>query len=334
VGRGADDRAGNAERRYQALLEHMSEGFVVCEAVRGPDGRLVDYWIRDANPIFIKRAPPQVAIVGRRQREMRPSTSQAWFDACGRAIAGKPVRFEFIDPLNQHWYEVHMMRLSDEEFGQLFVDVTDRKRAEQRQVELFDELNHRVKNNLAVVSAILALQARTAPESVREHLESARDRVEAIAALHTALYRQSSTRDVDLCGYLQELVDRLSAALCDPAYVTITADCDDVALPVSEAVNVGLIVNELVTNAAKHAFPPPAHGAIRVELRRRGERLELTVSDDGRGFSPDAVMQGTGLGMRIVTALTQDLGGHLGWLEGAGTTARIDFPAAPRAPAD
>jgi len=317
-----------AERRYEALLEHMSEGFVVCEAVRAPDGRLADYWIRDANPIYIRRAPREVAIVGRRQRDMRPATPDAWFDACGRAIAGQPVRFEFRDPLNQRWYEVHMMRLSDQEFGQLFVDITDRKQAEQRQAELFDELNHRVKNNLSVVSAILALQARSAPGPVREHLESACDRVAAIAGLHTALYKQSSARDVELCGYLQDLASRLSAALCDPALVTLETHCDAVTLPVAEAVNVGLIVNELVTNAAKHAFAPGSRGHIRMELRRRGDRLSLTVSDDGRGAPPEAIDGAAGLGMRIVHALTQDLGGRLEWPVGPGTTACIEFPAA------
>jgi two-component sensor histidine kinase len=327
VGREDEGGMATAERRYRALLEHMSEGFVVCEAVRAPNGRLVDYWIRDANPIYIRRAPREVAVTGRRQREMRPATPDAWFDACGRAIDGHPVRFEFRDPLNERWYEVHMMRLSDEEFGQLFVDITDRKRAEQRQAELFDELNHRVKNNLTVVSAILALQARSAPGPVREHLESARDRVAAIAGLHTALYQQSSARDVDLCAYLRDLTSRLSAALCDPALVTLETHCDAVTLPVKEAVNVGLIVNELVTNAAKHAFAPAAHGRIRVDLRRRGARVFLTVSDDGRGLPPEAIEASEGLGMRFVRALTQDLGGELAWVGGHGTTARVEFPA-------
>lgn len=320
-----DIGTGIAERRYRALLEHMSEGFVVCEAVRDAAGRLVDYWIREANPIYLKRAPPSIATVDRRQLELRPTTPPEWFAACDRALAGEPVRVEFQDSLNNRWYEAHMMRLSDSEFGQLFIDVSDRKRAEQRQAELFDELNHRVKNNLFVVSAILGLQARSAEDAVREQLERARDRVAAIADLHTALYQQNSTRDVGLCDYLQDLVDRLARALGDHGKLRIEAHCDNVKLPVAEAVRVGLIVNELVTNAAKHAFGPREDGVVRVELRGADGRLRLTVSDNGAGKPWDMSTQ-AGLGTRIVQALADDLGGSVRRLARSGTAIEVQFP--------
>lgn len=325
--RANDDDVASAERRYRALLEHMSEGFVVCEAVRDEDGRLVDYLILDANPIYIKRAPGSSDVVGHRQLELRPTTPPLWFEACDQALAGHPVRFEFLDPLNERWYEVHMIRLSDTEFGQLFVDVSDRKRAEQRQAELFDELNHRVKNNLSVISAILALQARAATCDVRDQLERARDRVAAIADLHTALYRQESARDVSVCEYLQDLAERLTRALDDHGRLQIESECDDVKLPVADAVSVGLIVNELVTNAAKHAFGPEARGRVRVELREAGGWIRLTVCDDGCGAPSNALSARAGLGSRIVQALASDLGGAVRRLDGPGTAIEIAFPA-------
>jgi two-component sensor histidine kinase len=325
--RANDDEVASAERRYRALLEHMSEGFVVCDAVRDGGGRLVDYWILDANPIYLERVPGGGAVVGRRQLEQRPATPPEWFEVCDRALAGQPVRFEFCDPLNGRWYEAHMMRLSDTEFGQLFVDVSDRKRAEQRQAELFDELNHRVKNNLSVISAILALQARAAPCDVRDQLERARDRIAAIADLHTALYQQESARDVGVCQYLQDLVERLTRALDGHGRFRIESECDDVKLPVADAVSVGLIVNELVTNAAKYAFGPEAEGRVRVELREAEGWIRLTVCDDGCGAPPNAFSTRAGLGSRIVQALASGLGGAVRRIDRPGTSIEIAFPA-------
>lgn len=319
-------QVATAQRRYRALLDHMSEGFVVCEAIRDATGRLVDYRLLEANPIYLERAPPEAAIVGRRQLELRPATPPQWFEACDVALRGRPVRFEFRDPLNERWYEVHMMRLSDHEIGQLFVDMTSRKRAEERQAQLFEELNHRVKNNLSVVSAILALQARSSPEAVCEQLERARDRIAAIADLHAALYTQESTHDVALCAYIQDIADRLAIALGEQGALRIETHCDDVSLPVSHAVSVGLIVNELVTNAAKHAFAPGGRGWIRIDLRRADDRISLTVSDNGRGAGATAFGAGAGLGTRIVQALASDLQGEVHRLDGPGTVIRVAFP--------
>lgn len=321
-----EDQGASVERRYRTLFEHMSEGFVLCEAVRDEGGRVVDYWIRSANPIYLKRAPSQIAILDRRQRDIRPTTPETWFDACRRALNGEPVRFDFYDDIGQRWYEVHMARLSDREFGQFFVDITERKRFEQRQAELFDELNHRVKNNLAVVSSILGLQARGSRGPVRDQLERARDRVAAISDLHAALSRQKSAVDVSLCTYLAELVERLTDALCDNAQVQIRSKCEEICLPDHDAVDIGLIINELVTNAAKHAFPAGTPGEIEVVIARSGGVIRLDVSDNGRGFDSRVDRSGRGLGMRIVQSLVDDLAGELSRQEGPGTTWRVEFP--------
>src|SRR5687768_3141429 len=83
------------ERRYRLLFENMSEGFVVCEAVRDADGRMVDYWVRAANPAFLKRSTYLKDYVGRRQKDVRPTTSDRWFSVCNRALTGHAVRFEY-----------------------------------------------------------------------------------------------------------------------------------------------------------------------------------------------------------------------------------------------
>jgi two-component sensor histidine kinase len=323
-------RAGpHAVERYRALFENMSEGFVLCEAVRSADGRLTDYWVRTANPAFLARAPIGEAMINRRQLEVRPETPRPWLDACERALAGGAVRFEFRDPMNLRWYEVHMTRLSATEFGQFFVDVTSRKMAEQRMIELFNELNHRVKNNLAIASSILELQARTVPREVGDHLRKAVDRLHTIAEIHTALYRQNSTERADLAPYLQNLCERLSHTLFEDRRVRIHVDCPSVEAPVEQAVNIGLIVNELVTNAAKHAFPAGREGVIHVALSLEDDGLHLSVIDDGRGLPslPEAVREG-GLGLRLARSLAEGLGGKLQADPAAssGATFRLRIP--------
>jgi len=323
-----DDHDGYAaEGRYEALFNNMAEGFVLCEAIRDRQGRLVDYWVRAANPVFLKRAPSDLGAVGRRQSEVRPETPEPWYHACERALAGEPVRFEFRERRVGRWYDVHMTRLSENEFGQFFVDITDRKAAERRQAELFEELNHRVKNNLAVVSSILELQARESPPDVRAHLAKAVDRIRSIADLHTALYQQESSDEVALCPYLEDLGRRLSASLFDRDQGQIAVRCDPVRMAVRSAVSLGLIMNELVTNSAKHAVMDGPGTRIEVSVTREENGLRVIVADDGPGFSPEAIAGG-GLGLRVVRSLTEGLGGRVQVLEGPGGRVEVRIPLA------
>ncbi|WP_293898676.1 sensor histidine kinase [Phenylobacterium sp.] len=313
------------ERRYRALFANMAEGFVVCEAIRDDAGRLVDYWVRAANPVFVRRAPAGARMVGRRQSEIRPSTAAAWFGACARALACRDVRFEYRDTYAERWYDVHMMRLSDTEFGQFFIDVSERKAAEARQAELFDELNHRVKNNLSVVSAILELQARSSPPGVRAQLSKAVDRIRTIADLHSMLYRQNSRDRVDLQPYLEGLCARLGESLFEEGRTRVAVSCAAVAAPVRDAVSLGLIVNELVTNAAKHAFAGGRGGQVTVTLSAEGARLRLAVADDGPGQAGGGTRDG-GLGLRMVRSLAAGLGGEVRFGGGPGTRVDISLP--------
>jgi two-component sensor histidine kinase len=289
----------------------MAEGLVVCEAIRGGDDMIVDYWIRDANPVFLQRSAEGASAIGRSLLSMRPSTPRSWFERCEAALLREDVRFEFLDPNSGRWYDAHFMRLSDDEFGQFFMDISHRKAAEARQAELFDELNHRVKNNLATVSSILDLHARGAPDDVRAHLEKAIGRVRTISDLHTVLYQQHSTDEVDLCAYLTALCAGLrDAHFPDPRF-RLEAQCDPVFVATREAVSLGLIVNELVTNAAKHAFASRSSGQVEVVLAAVGRGLRLRVTDDGVGAPNAGDGPAAGLGLRMVRSLAVGLGARL-----------------------
>jgi two-component sensor histidine kinase len=316
-------RQADPGERYRAIFETMSEGFVICEVIRDSEGRLVDYWIREANPAFTRRVPD---MVGHRMLEVRPQTSPRWFTACHVALTrDTPVRFEYWDEVGKRWYDVHMTRLSDHEIGQFYVDITERKRAERNQAQLFDELNHRVKNNLTIVSGLLTMQARHSSDpNVRDQLLKAVDRIQSIADLHAMLYRGGRKDEVAVRGYLEDLCARLSRTLLEGREVRLDLHAEPVSLPIDEAVRLGVIVNELVTNAAKHAYAPNDHGVIWVRLTRTDEGLCLSVADLGQGMGEQPA---GGLGMRLVRSLVERDGGQLTIKSSHGTSVEVRLPS-------
>lgn len=304
-------RLADREARYRALFEGVSEGFALIEGVRDDDGKITDFVLLEANPALIEMFKVTSAVVGRRRSEYAfGPTDPDYLNACERAFRGLPVRIELFSPSTQRWYDVRLSWLGENRLAQILVDITERKVAENRQVEMFDELNHRVKNNLASVSAMLSMQARAADDRrLRDQLNKAVDRIETIADVHASLYRVSSTDQVDFATYLKRLCDRLATSLLDDDRVQIQLDADPTMAPLEEAVSLGLIVNELVTNAAKYAYPPPVAGVIQVTLRNNPGELILKVSDEGRGLpAPDT---SSGIGMRLVRSLVQQCRGEL-----------------------
>lgn len=317
-------RLADREARYRNLFEGMAEGFSLLEACR-EDGKVVDFVVVETNPAMMRMFNLSPAVIGKRQSTYRGGLTPQYVDACQRALAGEAVRLEVHPPAIRRWFDVRFSRVDENLISLIYLDITERKAMEDQKTEMFNELNHRVKNNLAAVSAMLSMQARAAEDpTVREQLKKAVDRIEAIGEVHASLYRASSTGDVDFSAYLQRLGDRLAASLVDNERVKVEVDADPVTAPLKEAVALGLIVNELVTNAAKHAYPPPAGGIIRITLRNQPGELLLTVSDQGRGL-PEGE-RSTGIGMRLVRSLIQQCRGQLEVRNEGGASFTIRLP--------
>ncbi len=195
---------------------------------------------------------------------------------------------------------------------------------------LLKEVHHRVKNNMQVISSLLNLQAGHIKDAAaREIFMESKNRVRSMALIHEKLYQTEDLSKIDFGDYLKTLTSGLAASFTGKgSQVRIISAVDEIMLGVDAAVPCGLIVNELVTNAFKYAFPAGGAGEIRIAMKRTAEaQLQLSVSDNGIGFPKDLDFRETeSLGMQLVTTLAEQLEGSVAMRNGCGTAFEITFP--------
>ena len=191
---------------------------------------------------------------------------------------------------------------------------------------LFQELQHRVGNDFAIVNSLLDLQRRRSsnPET-RSALEQAMGRIRSISRIHRHLYALPETRHVDLRQYLRDLCAGLADATLPMAGITLNCHCDEAYMSRDRALSLGLATNELVTNAVKHAFPEGREGEISVSFNRTDEGWRLMVADDGMGMPTE---RKPGLGTSLIEQFVRQAGGSLAVTGSNGTQAVIDLPRA------
>ena len=248
--------------------------------------------------------------------------------------------------------------------GSYIRDISDRKRTEEQiraslleKEVLLKEIHHRVKNNLQIISGLLTLQAaQINDERLQRMLKESQSRIWTMALIHQTLYQSGNLADIDMADYIRSLAGNLLSSYAQPAMPpTVSFDLVPVRLVIDKAIPLALIINELVTNAIKHAFPDGRSGEIRIALNecrdkacpRMGTRLvptdnmgtarlvpargcaptyELTVADNGAGlpagFDPKNQKS---LGLQLVDMLTKQLGGSLAIESSGGTAVHIKF---------
>jgi two-component sensor histidine kinase len=205
------------------------------------------------------------------------------------------------------------------------------KQKNQQIETLIRELHHRVKNNLQVVSSLMSLQSsRLDDDKAKQALEEGKTRVDAMAMIHQKLYMDNELAAVDMSDYLQSLSLSLANSFgYDSTHVQTTIELPDQSMDIDRAIPMGLIVNELVTNAFKHAFKDTGHPLIAISLKQsEGKAIELKVADNGKGLQPGDDLKKTGsFGMKLVHTLVDQLNGELSISQDQGTIFTIDIRA-------
>jgi two-component sensor histidine kinase len=203
-------------------------------------------------------------------------------------------------------------------------------RASLREKEvLLKEIHHRVKNNLQVISSLLNLQARYLPDpAARAIFSQSQNRVQSIALVHERLYESADLSHVNFAKYVVILLDNIFDTYgATNRGISKVIDIGDANLTVDVAVPCGLIVNEVVTNALKHAFPEGRKGTVKVSLREGPDQtLDLTIEDDGVGIPPGIDPRNTvSLGLDLVTTFAEQLNAEVEIAREGGTSFRFRF---------
>jgi two-component sensor histidine kinase len=192
---------------------------------------------------------------------------------------------------------------------------------------LLREVHHRVKNNLQAMWGMIQVErSRLKDQEARDRLALVADRISVLGRIHQQLYTSGSFAEVDMGEHIDELCRNLAEA-SGRRDLTIEVDVEALRLGLEIALPVGLIVNEIVSNSLRHAFPEGRGGQIRVALRRQSsERIVLSVSDDGIGVD-ESKMEPRGIGLTLVQTLADQIEGTISFSADAGYNAVVSFPS-------
>ncbi len=330
--------APGAEARFLNLFHNLPYGAVVFGAVREGD----DFVINDINPEAERiEGVAREKAVGRSVLEVFPgyldlgifhglkhcwlSGSPGHYPASVYANGGQP-----------RWRKCDLFQLSTGQVVCVFEDITESKRAEEEIQQalkekdlLLKEIHHRVKNNIQILYSLLRLQSAhiTDPE-VRTQLLSNLGRVRAMSLVQERLHAANSFSRIDFPAYVQNMVVHLqSFHHADPRRIAVGLDMEECLMDIRQAVPLGLIVNELVSNVFRHAFPADRAGHLNIRFRTSGDgSYRLAIKDDGIGVAPEIDFDApASFGLQIVKTLADQLSGEVRVVRGGGTEVHVTF---------
>ncbi len=331
------DELKRSEDTYQAIFNSVNDGIVIMDI---ETGRSVDVNDAMCRMFGISRETAASidypALIAANHKLTREEAMQQFREiASGPKLLMEQVRGP---DGKQFWVEVSLKygRIrGNERVIAVVRDVTERMRTEEQiraslkeKEVMLKEIHHRVKNNLQVISSLLSIQSRylADPRDAKLFQES-QDRVKSMALVHEKLYQSSDIASIDFSSYIERLVTNLFRSYSgNNGNVNLHMDIKDIFLNVDTAVPCGLIVNELVTNALKYAFPGGRDGTVTVSMRIEGDCYVLEVSDDGVGMAAGFdIEKSQSLGLQLVTMLASQIDGKIKTDTSKGTRYTITF---------
>lgn len=318
--------ASESHSKYQSLFEMSDDAILVIE----------DYTFVDCNQAVVKMLgykskeellnthPSQLS------PEYQPDGKMSYLKAqemMNLALKNGSNHFEWIHTrANGENFPVEVW-LSKVDFnGRIMIntiwrDLTEKKRAEQmiqKSIEekeiLLKEIHHRVKNNLQIITSLLNLQANAIEnEKIKSVLYQSKTRIESMSKIHEMLYGSKNFTSINYQEYLNELLGYLITNLKKDAQISIHIDTGNLFLNINTAIPLGLIINEMVTNSIKYAFPDNRPGIIQIRiLPVNNKRLKFLYSDNGIGFNANITFENaSGLGFQLISSLTEQLNGKI-----------------------
>ena len=191
---------------------------------------------------------------------------------------------------------------------------------------LIKEIHHRVKNNLEVVSSLLSLQSsHIGDKKIKDNMLQIQNRIQSMSMIHQNLYQGKNLGSIEMKNYFNILGDYVLQSYGTEQRIVMVYDMEELELNVDIATPIGLIVNELITNSLKYAFPNNLTGVITIRLVQKPEHLELTVTDNGVGIQKGKELSGTGFGTQLITLLTKQLDGKMVLRQKKGTSVSFEF---------
>jgi len=298
-------------------------GFELADLLKTPLDKLIPPdGIDNGRPLAARLVSGEAESLSHETRCVRGDGQLIWVRATASRVRGETGETDYLIVVVE---DIQPRKLAEESL----------RRSMAEKEMLLREIHHRVKNNLQVITSLINLQvAPSANPSELERAETLEWRIRSMALIHEQLYRHGDLSAVDLAGYIRALAERLSLFFSDrTGKVALDIETVPVSLGIDKAVPCGLLVNELVTNAFKHARPDGGDWSLRITLACEDDTAILAIEDDGRGFPPGFDPgQSKTLGFQLVSELVRQLKGRLSVTSDAGSRVEVRFPARETCP--
>jgi len=334
----AEEALRESEERFRSLYENNTLGLYRTT----PDGRILM-----ANPTLIKMLGyssfEELSTRNLEKDGFEPSYPRSYFlELIERDGEIRGLEYAWIRKDGTKFFVRESARAVRDSQGKTLYydgtveDISDRKEAQEkiaaslREKEvLLREIHHRVKNNMQIISSLLRLQARSIEdEKMREVFNESQSRIRSMSLIHEKLYESKDFSKVDFSDYIEKMATHLFVVYrMNTQDVGFKVEAKDIHLEITEAIPCGLIINELVSNALKYAFPKGKKGEVIIRMNKdEGGKYHLSVTDTGIGLPPDFDFQKTKtLGFQIIKDLVRQLDGTIELIRKKGTEFRIVF---------